>query len=73
RNEWTAMGGKATRDGQVTLKHSDQEVAKAHADAFNEMPCVAEGRCRRKEVRQTPDGYAWYFSLYATDLRELGL
>ncbi|MEZ0318756.1 MAG: hypothetical protein ABWK05_02005 [Pyrobaculum sp.] len=45
------------------------ESAKAHGDAFNEMPCVAEGRCKRKEAKPTPDGYAWRFRLNATDLR----
>ncbi|MEM0182306.1 MAG: hypothetical protein QXK62_08930 [Thermoproteus sp.] len=73
RGDWTAMGGKVTGIGDVSLWHSEEGVAKAHAETFNELlaGCISEGRCRRKEAKLAPDGHAWYFRLSRADLEEL--
>ncbi|MEM1598102.1 MAG: hypothetical protein QXP31_03865 [Pyrobaculum sp.] len=69
--EWTAMGGKVNEKGTVMLQHSDENVARAHAEAHNELlaKCVAEGRCAKKEPKWSKG--AWYFYLYKADLEEL--
>ncbi|MEM4129301.1 MAG: hypothetical protein QXK62_09680 [Thermoproteus sp.] len=68
---WTAMGGKVRKDGVVVMQHSDEKVARAHAEAHNELlaRCIAEGRCAKKEAKRRPDGKGWYFYLHIESLK----
>ena len=70
---WTAMGGKVKKNGNVAMYHSDEKVARAHAEAINELlaKCIAEGRCVRREPKQDTRRRTWYFYLHRAVLEEL--
>ncbi|MEM1616353.1 MAG: hypothetical protein QW452_10355 [Pyrobaculum sp.] len=71
-DKWTAMGGKVDKNGIVIMYHAEEKVAKAHAEAINELlaKCIEEGRCRKKEVRQRSHKRIWYFQLNKAELEE---
>ncbi|MEM3996456.1 MAG: hypothetical protein QXP31_05265 [Pyrobaculum sp.] len=71
--EWTAMGGKMDKRRQVVLSHSDEGIARAHAEAINELlaKCIAEGRCTPKEPTKPQNSLVWRFYLYKTEIEEV--
>ena len=71
--QWTAMGGKVDNRGEIEFTHSKETVAKAHAEAINELlaKCITEGLCSKKVPRPTSDGRAWRFRLNVSELKQI--